>query len=181
MVTVRHPAALLEGLHWSLRPLKQQGCLEASDKEAKRSGQMWWFPDVFWCVGSTPGEIPVNPGDLSDEDAFFSDFCVARINAGSETLLMAVGRSLISELLWVWAAELRWEWRWEVIKKGRKSSLWQEQHVPFKGVTQPCHLAEPAGKKASDFKSYKWLVEKPAQVGDELLSQAMKHRGWTDI
>lgn len=53
------------------------------------------MPVAFWCVGSTPGEKPINPGDLSDEDVFFSDFCVARINAGSETLLIAVGMSLI--------------------------------------------------------------------------------------
>lgn len=37
----------------------------------------------------------VDPGDLSDEDIFFSDYSLAKINARSEILFMAVGRSLI--------------------------------------------------------------------------------------
>lgn len=52
-----------------------------------------------------------------------------------------------------------------MMRRGRKSSLWQGQRISFKVVTQPCHLAEPAGKKGSDFKSYKWLVEKASAGG----------------
>lgn len=50
---------------------------------------------VCRCVGSTPGKKAGNPGDLSDEDIFFSDYSLAKINARSEILFMAVGRSLI--------------------------------------------------------------------------------------
>jgi len=53
------------------------------------------WTDALCCVGSTPGKKPVNPGDLSNEDVFFSDFSLAKINARSEALVMALGRSPI--------------------------------------------------------------------------------------
>lgn len=131
-----------------------------------------WLPDAFRCVGSTPGKRAVNSGDLSDEDIIFSDFTLARINVRNEALhglsevTVFKGSPEPAQLNWGGNEEGR-----KTVCEWMKSSLQQEQHIPLKVVTQPCHLAEPAGKKkkANVFKSSKCLVEKHVQVGGELL------------